>query len=131
MPRSLPGHGDTYPPRRPACCGNVQEHGKTAATCITVPTSPNGPLARPSTGPPDSSSSSPPPPSPDGLHPGHRKFGDRNQQYRSLQQFFRWLALEEGLSNPMAKLRPPKVTDKPVPFFTGTVSSTALSHFQW
>jgi integrase/recombinase XerD len=40
------------------------------------------------------------------------------QQYRSLEQFFRWLAVEEGLPSPMAKLRPPKVTDKPVPFFT-------------
>jgi site-specific recombinase XerD len=40
------------------------------------------------------------------------------QQYRSLQQFFRWLAAEENLPTPIAKLRPPKVTDKPVPFFT-------------
>lgn len=40
------------------------------------------------------------------------------QQYRSLQQFFRWLAVEEGLPSPMAKLRPPKVVGKPVPFFT-------------
>jgi site-specific recombinase XerD len=40
------------------------------------------------------------------------------QQFRSLQQFFRWLAVEEDLPSPMAKLRPPKVTDKPVPFFS-------------
>jgi site-specific recombinase XerD len=40
------------------------------------------------------------------------------QQYRSLQQFFRWLALEEDVPSPMTKLRPPKVADKPVPFFT-------------
>jgi integrase/recombinase XerD len=40
------------------------------------------------------------------------------QQYRSLQQLFRWLAIEENLPSPMAKLRPPKVTGKPVPFFT-------------
>jgi site-specific recombinase XerD len=40
------------------------------------------------------------------------------QQYRSLEQFFRWLAVEEDLPSPMAKLRPPKVTDKPVPFFS-------------
>jgi integrase len=40
------------------------------------------------------------------------------QQYRSLQQFFRWLSLEDGLPSPMAKLRPPKVSGKPVPFFT-------------
>ena len=38
------------------------------------------------------------------------------QQQRSLEQFFRWLAVEEDLPSPMAKLRPPKVTDKPVPF---------------
>ena len=40
------------------------------------------------------------------------------QQYRSLQQFFRWLAVEEDLPDPMAKLRPPKVSEKPVPYFT-------------
>ena len=40
------------------------------------------------------------------------------QQYRSLEQFFRWLAVEEDLPSPMAMLRPPKVTDKPVPFFS-------------
>ena len=40
------------------------------------------------------------------------------QQYRALQQFFRWLAAEEELPDPMARLRPPKVTGKPVPFFT-------------
>ena len=40
------------------------------------------------------------------------------QQYRSLQQFFRWLAIEEDLPSPMARLRPPKVTGKPVPFFS-------------
>jgi len=40
------------------------------------------------------------------------------QQYRALQQFFRWLAAEEELPDPMARLRPPKVTEKPVPFFT-------------
>jgi site-specific recombinase XerD len=40
------------------------------------------------------------------------------QQFRSLQQFFRWLEIEEDLSSPMAKLRPPKVAGKPIPFFT-------------
>jgi site-specific recombinase XerD len=40
------------------------------------------------------------------------------QRYRSLQQFFRWLAIEENLPSPMAKLRPPQVAGKPVPFFT-------------
>jgi len=40
------------------------------------------------------------------------------QQYRALQQFFRWLAAEDEVPDPMAGLRPPKVTEKPVPFFT-------------
>ena len=40
------------------------------------------------------------------------------QQYRSLQQFFRWLAAEDEIADPMARLRAPKVADKPVPFFT-------------
>jgi site-specific recombinase XerD len=40
------------------------------------------------------------------------------QQYRALQQFFRWLAAEEDCPDPMARLRPPKVTQKLVPFFT-------------
>jgi site-specific recombinase XerD len=39
-------------------------------------------------------------------------------EYRSLQQFFKWLAAEEGVPNPMANLRGPMVTDKLVPFFT-------------
>lgn len=47
------------------------------------------------------------------------------QQYRSLQQFFRWLATEEELPSPMAKLRPPKVTGKPVAFF-GSVELSKL-----
>jgi site-specific recombinase XerD len=40
------------------------------------------------------------------------------QQYRSLQQFFRWLAAEDEIADPMARLHAPKVADKPVPFFT-------------
>ena len=39
------------------------------------------------------------------------------QQYRSLQQFFRWLAAEDEIADPMARLRAPKVAEKPVPFF--------------
>jgi integrase len=31
-----------------------------------------------------------------------------NNQYRALQQFFRWLSVEEGIPDPMAGLRPPK-----------------------
>jgi site-specific recombinase XerD len=40
------------------------------------------------------------------------------QQFRSLQQFFRWLASEDGIPDPVARLRPPKVEEKPVPYFT-------------
>ena len=41
-----------------------------------------------------------------------------NNQYRALQQFFRWYAEEEELPNPMAKMKPPKVGEKVVPVFT-------------
>jgi site-specific recombinase XerD len=41
-----------------------------------------------------------------------------NNQFRALQQFFRWLADEEDLPDPMARLRAPKVTEKLVPVFT-------------
>jgi site-specific recombinase XerD len=39
-------------------------------------------------------------------------------QFRALQQFFRWLAAEDGIPDPMARLRPPKEARKPVPCFT-------------
>ena len=39
------------------------------------------------------------------------------QQYRSLQQFFRWLAAEDGPADPMARLRPPKVSRQAGPVF--------------
>jgi len=48
-----------------------------------------------------------------------------SNQYRGLQQFFRWLAAEKELPDPMAGLRPPKVTGKLVPVFTA-VELTAL-----
>ena len=38
-----------------------------------------------------------------------------SNQYRALQQFFKWLAAEEDLPDPMAGLRPPHVTDRPGP----------------
>lgn len=38
-----------------------------------------------------------------------------NNQYRALQQFFRWFSAEEELPNPFAKLSPPKVGEKLVP----------------
>jgi site-specific recombinase XerD len=41
-----------------------------------------------------------------------------SNQYRALQQLFRWWADEEELPDPIAKLHPPKVTEKLVPFFT-------------
>jgi len=42
-----------------------------------------------------------------------------SNQFRALQQFFKWLAAEEEIPDPMAGLRPPAVADKPVPVFTG------------
>ena len=41
-----------------------------------------------------------------------------SNQYRALQQFFKWLAAEDQLPDPMAGLAPPRVTDKRVPVFT-------------
>jgi integrase/recombinase XerD len=41
-----------------------------------------------------------------------------SNQFRALQQFFRWLAEEEQLPDPMNRLRAPKVTEKLVPVFT-------------
>jgi integrase len=44
-----------------------------------------------------------------------------SNQFRALQQFFRWFATEdpdEPRPNPMANLRPPRVGDKLVPVFT-------------
>jgi site-specific recombinase XerD len=38
-----------------------------------------------------------------------------NNQYRALQQFFRWFSSEEDTPNPFAKLSPPKVGDKVIP----------------
>jgi site-specific recombinase XerD len=41
-----------------------------------------------------------------------------SNQFRALQQFFRWLAAEEQLPDPMTRLRAPKVSEKLVPVFT-------------
>jgi hypothetical protein len=40
-----------------------------------------------------------------------------SNQYRALQQFFKWWSGEEGLPDPMARLRPPRVTEKLIPCF--------------
>ena len=48
-------------------------------------------------------------------------------QCRALQQFFRWWAEAEELPDPMARLRPPKVTAKLVPVFT----SGELAKLEW
>ena len=42
----------------------------------------------------------------------------RQHQYRALQQFLKWWAEEEELPDPVARLRPPKVTEKLIPVFT-------------
>ena len=41
-----------------------------------------------------------------------------SNQYRALQQFFKWLAAEDQPPSPMAGLAPPRVTEKLVPVFT-------------
>lgn len=41
-----------------------------------------------------------------------------NNQYRALQQFFRWFSEEEELPDPMARMTPPAVGVKVVPVFT-------------
>ena len=41
-----------------------------------------------------------------------------SNQYRALQQFFKWLAAEDQLPDPMAGLQPPRVTAKLIPVFT-------------
>ena len=40
-----------------------------------------------------------------------------SNQFRALQQFFKWLAAEDEIPDPMAGLRPPHVPDRPVPVF--------------
>ena len=41
-----------------------------------------------------------------------------SNQYRALQQFFKWLAEEDELPDPMTRMHPPTVTEKLVPVFT-------------
>ena len=41
-----------------------------------------------------------------------------SNQYRALQQFFKWLAAEDQRPDPMERLQPPPVTDKLVPVLT-------------
>lgn len=43
-----------------------------------------------------------------------RTAGYANNQYRAIQQFFRWLSDEEEIPNPMLGLRPPAVPEQPV-----------------
>jgi integrase/recombinase XerD len=47
-----------------------------------------------------------------------------SNQYRALQQFFRWWSDEEELPDPKARLRPPRVSQKLVPVFTSGELST-------
>jgi integrase/recombinase XerD len=41
--------------------------------------------------------------------------GYANNQYRSIQQFWRWYAAEEDVANPMATMSPPTIPDKVIP----------------
>jgi site-specific recombinase XerD len=40
-----------------------------------------------------------------------------SNQFRALQQFFKWLAAEDDIPDPMAGLKPPQVPLRPVPVF--------------
>ena len=54
-----------------------------------------------------------------------------NNQFRALQQFFKWHATEdpdEPRLNPMANLKPPKIGDKLVPVFTGDELAALLDN---
>ncbi len=42
-----------------------------------------------------------------------------SNQYRALQQFFKWLAAEDQLPDPTAGLQPPPVPQQQIPVFTG------------
>lgn len=44
--------------------------------------------------------------------------GYANNQYRAVQQFWKWWAEEEGEPNPMLGMKPPKPEEKVVPIFT-------------
>ena len=50
-----------------------------------------------------------------------------SNQYRAQQQCFKWLAAEDELPDPMARLQPPALTCKLVPVFTGE-ELTRLEH---
>jgi integrase/recombinase XerD len=49
------------------------------------------------------------------------------QQFRALRQFFKWLAAEDQVPDPMARLRAPKVAVREVPVFT-SVELSALAN---
>jgi site-specific recombinase XerD len=49
-----------------------------------------------------------------------------NNQYRALQQFFRWYCEEEDVPNPFARLSPPKVGQKVVPVFDDDVLANLI-----
>jgi hypothetical protein len=46
--------------------------------------------------------------------PGRYSAAYASNQFRALQQFFKWLAAEEEIGDPMAGLRPPHVPGRPV-----------------
>ena len=48
-------------------------------------------------------------------------------QFRALRQFFKWLAAEDQVPDPMARLRAPKVAVREVPVFT-SVELSALAN---
>jgi site-specific recombinase XerD len=60
------------------------------------------------------------------LHEAHA--ANSRKHYRNLQQFFRWLTDEGELdANPMEKISPPKVPEKPVEVFTNAELAKLLN----
>jgi hypothetical protein len=53
----------------------------------------------------------------DGVAAGRYSSPYASNQYRALQQFFKWLAAEDQLPDPMAGLQPPRLAAKLVPVF--------------
>lgn len=51
-----------------------------------------------------------------------------NNQFRALQQFFKWWADDEDLPNPMAGMKPPKIDEKVIPVFEPEELEKLIKH---
>ncbi|WP_020500451.1 tyrosine-type recombinase/integrase [Sciscionella marina] len=53
--------------------------------------------------------------------------GNANNNYRALQQWFNWLLAEDEIDvHPMARMKPPKVPEQPVPVVSDTLMKRVL-----